>query len=140
MSDLEDVEEIRQLFARYCHAGDSGACDTFAECFTEDALVDANGLLSVGREAIRKTCESYRHVNAAAPMRHITANIVISVSGDDAEANSYFLLLAAGEQPGLLRTGSYRDRLRRGDGRWYLSERIATSDGGPVISLDVPEE
>jgi hypothetical protein len=65
-------------------------------------------------------------------MRHVTVNMVIRVNGDEAQANSYFLLLAAGDQPGILRTGTYRDRLRRVAGRWYLSERIAQSDGGAL--------
>jgi uncharacterized protein (TIGR02246 family) len=134
MSELEDHEEIRQLYARYCHAGDSGDCDAFAACFTENAVVDANGSVSTGREAIRKTCESYRPVYATTPMRHVIANSVIQVNGDEAQADSYFLLLASGEHPGILRTGTYCDQLRRVDGRWYLSERIARSDGGPLTA------
>jgi uncharacterized protein (TIGR02246 family) len=140
MSELEDFEEIRQLFARYCQSGDSGDCSTFAECFTEDAVVDANGVLSTGRDAIRKTCEAYRQINATTPMRHVTANILISVNGDEAQASSYFLLLAAGDQPSVLRTGTYSDRLRRVGGRWRLSQRVARSDGSPLITLDTPNE
>jgi len=134
MSTLEDSEDIRQLYARYCLAGDSGACEVFAQCFTEDAVVDANGHLSTGREAIRKSCEAYRPVYAANPMRHVVTNILIDVDGDEARADSYFLLLAADEHPGVLRTGIYRDRLRRVDGSWYLSEHIVRSDGGPLTT------
>jgi ketosteroid isomerase-like protein len=137
---LADLEEIRQLYARYCQAGDSGDCDTLAECFTEDAVLDSNGVLSSGRDEIRRSCESYGHVSASTPMRHVTVNILISVDGDEAQASSYFLLLAAGEQPGVLRTGTYNDRLRHVGGHWCLSERVARSDGGPLISLDVADE
>jgi hypothetical protein len=42
------------------------------------------------------------------------------------------LLLAAGEHPDVRRTGTCGDRLRRAAGHWYLSERIAQSDGGPL--------
>ena len=139
MRELVDLEEIRQLYARYCHTGDSGDCDTFAQCFTEDAVVDSNGSLSKGRDAIRTTCESYLHVNAATPMRHVTVNILVSVNGDEAQASSYFLLLATGAEPGVVRTGTYNDRLRRAEGRWCRSERVARSDGGALISLDVPD-
>jgi uncharacterized protein (TIGR02246 family) len=138
--ELADLEEIRQLYARSCQAGDSGNCDTFAECFTEDAVVDSNGVLSTGRDAIRTSCESYGHMSAATPMRHVTVNILISVNGDEAQASAYFLLVAAGDQPGVLRTGTYNDRLRRVGGRWCFSERVARSDGGPLISLDVADE
>jgi len=139
MSKLEDAEEIRQLYARYCHAGDSGDCDAFAQCFTEDAVTDANGDVFKGREAIRKTCEAYRPVYATTPMRHVIANILISVEGDEAEATSYYLLLRADNEPGLLRTGTYRDRLRRVDGSWYLSEHVARSDGGRLTAPSTDE-
>jgi uncharacterized protein (TIGR02246 family) len=140
MSELQDLEEIRQLLARYCHAADSGDCDSFVECFTEDAVVDGNGVVNTGHEAIRKSCEAYSSITAATPMRHVTVNIVIKVDGDEARSDSYYLLLAAGEQPAVLRTGTYRDRLRRVTGRWCISERIALSDGGALLSLAVPDE
>jgi uncharacterized protein (TIGR02246 family) len=134
MSGLEDAEQIRQLYAKYCHAGDSGDCNAFAQCFTEDAVVDANGHLSTGRAAIRESCEAYRPVYAATPMRHVVTNILIDVDGDEAQADSYFLLLAATEHPGVLRTGTYRDRLRRVDGHWFLSTHIIRSDGGALTA------
>ena len=134
MSEVEDHEEIRQLLARYCHLGDSLDSGAFAECFTEDGVVDANGARSVGRQAIRDACEAYRPVYAATPMRHVTTNVLIEVNDDEAQSSSYVVLLAAGEQPGVIGTGTYRDRLRRVGGRWLFSERVIVSDGGPRTS------
>src|SRR5262249_28676808 len=111
MSELEDHEEIRQLLARYCHTVDAGDADGFADCFSEDGVFDANGDLIEGREAIRKWCQGYRP--RVTPLRHVTANPLITVNGDEAEASSYLFLLTPREQRGVLTTGTYRDRLRR---------------------------
>jgi uncharacterized protein (TIGR02246 family) len=134
MSTLDDVEEIRQLLARYCHLGDSLHSHAFAECFTDDAVVDNNGVRIVGRDAIRETVEAYRPVYAATPLRHVSTNVLIEVNGDEATSSSYYMLLATGAEPRVLRIGTYRDRLRRVDGGWLFSERVATSDGGPAIA------
>jgi uncharacterized protein (TIGR02246 family) len=135
VSELEDVEEIRQLLARYCHYGDSLDSGAFAECFTEDAVLDAQGVRSAGREQIRQRVEAYRPIYVERPLRHVTANIVIDVDGDEARAASYIVLFAAGAQPSVLGTGTYHDRLRRVGGRWFFSERVATPDGEPSTPL-----
>jgi ketosteroid isomerase-like protein len=132
MSHVEDIEEIRQLLARYGHLGDSLDASALVECFTEDCVVDANGVRYVGHDGIRESLEAYRPIYAVTPLRHVTVNVVIDVNGDEAEANSYFMLIATGTAPSVWRMGTYRDRLRRVDGRWLLRERVATSDGGPA--------
>jgi uncharacterized protein (TIGR02246 family) len=129
-----DVEEIRQLLARYCHAGDSLDSDAFADCFTDDAVIIANGVRSVGQDAVRASVEAMRPVYAATPLRHVTVNIVIDIDGDEAQASSYYMLFLTGADPRVLAIGTYRDRLRRVDGRWRLSERVATSDGGSALA------
>jgi uncharacterized protein (TIGR02246 family) len=139
MATLDDVEEIRQLLARYCHLGDSLDSGGLAQCFTNDAVIDANGVRTVGRDAIRESVEAYRPVYAATPLRHVTTNVLVEVNGDEAQSTSYYMLLATGAEPRVLRIGTYRDQLRRVDGRWLLSERVATSDGGPATAPAVRE-
>jgi uncharacterized protein (TIGR02246 family) len=139
MSGLDDVEEIRQLLARYCHLGDSLDTNALAECFTDDAVMDANGVRTVGRDAIREAAEAYRPVYAATPLRHVTTNILIETDGDEAQSSSYYMLLATGAQPRVLRIGTYHDRLRRVAGRWLFSERVAMSDGGPATAPPAQE-
>jgi hypothetical protein len=76
-------------------------------------VVVANGVRSVGREAVRESVEAYRPIYAATPLRHVTVNVVIEVNGEQAEANSYFMLIATGPAPSVWRIGTYRDQLRR---------------------------
>src|SRR5262249_11278521 len=123
MSGVEDLEEIRQLFARYCHGADSD-CEMFASCFTDDAVLEVGGVRTQGRDAIRQRCQAH----AATSERHVTLNPLITLDGDHAEARSYFALLAGGEQRGVIRTGIFRDRLQKVQGRWLLSERTLVFD------------
>jgi len=73
-------------------------------------------------------------------LRHVTTNILIETNGDKAQSSSYFMLLVTGAEPRVLRIGIYHDRLRRVEGRWLFSERVATSDGGPATTPSEPKK
>ena len=60
MSYAADRAEIRDLMARYLFAMDYHDADGYAECFTEDGVLDyAMGQLH-GREAIRAEALAFR--------------------------------------------------------------------------------
>jgi uncharacterized protein (TIGR02246 family) len=129
MSKIEDVDEIRQLIARYSHLVDSLQIEPWVECFTEDGVLDlGDGNRTEGRDALRALGAGLTGVYEAMPMRHVVVNVMVDVDGDAATSQSYLLIVTTGEQPTIMTTGVYRDRLRRADGKWSFVERVMDAD------------
>jgi uncharacterized protein (TIGR02246 family) len=125
-------EAIRDVIARYNHAGDHGRLDALAACFTADGVMDLEGVPPLaGREAIRSHLEGVVRDLAArtarATLRHHVSSVLIELTGADAAAaSSYF---AAYTEIGLDHWGRYQDRLARAGGAWLLAHRKVRVDG-----------
>jgi uncharacterized protein (TIGR02246 family) len=121
---LEDIEEIRQLKARYAAACDDNYnADAIAALFTEDALWDGGSLGKAdGREAIRKFFSRAAEFFPFAI--HNVMNPIIEVEGDRATAQWYLLqpaTMAKGNQAVWL-AAVYHDEYVRHDGRWMFKK------------------
>ena len=125
----QDCEEIRQLIARYCHYVDSVQAKEVVGLFSSDAVLDMAGTKTQGAEAIEAFYEGLRGLYETSPMLHHVTNIVIDVDGDDAESQSYIMVVNPGNPGTIAMTGRYEDRFRRIDGRWRFVERRMTPDG-----------
>lgn len=136
-------EEIRQLIARYNHAGDRGRLDELVACFTEDGVMELPDVAPLqGRAAIRAHLEGVVADLAArtsrATLRHHVASLWIERVGErEAHARAYFSVYT---EIGLDHWGGYRDRLRREDGRWLLAHRRVRVDGAVRGSRMVKED
>jgi uncharacterized protein (TIGR02246 family) len=125
-------EAIRDVIARYNHAGDHGRLDALVACFTADGVMDLEGVPPLrGREAIRRHLEGVERDLAAhtarATLRHHVSSLLIELTGvDAANASSYF---ATYTEIGLDHWGRYQDRLVRLDGAWLVSHRRVRVDG-----------
>ena len=145
MGDLEDIEAIRQLVARYCHLADSVDVEPWLDCWTDDGVFDFGGSRTVGRDELRALCEGSEAIYAVTPLRHVVTNVVIDVDGDTATSSSYVQLFVVGQPPTIMSTARYYDRLRRVDGRWRFSERIvragrrAPDAGRSRVAVDGPQ-
>lgn len=140
---LEDHQAILDTLTRYAWKIDHGQDEEWLDCFTEDGSLDiryrqggslvrpvegrvhATGVRHTGRDQLA----AFKAVHTKSPDRwhkHIIADPVIEIDGDDATAGCY--LLRVDETDGALhiRTfGQYRDNLVRGeDGRWRFAERV----------------
>jgi ketosteroid isomerase-like protein len=125
-SALEEKEAIRDLMSAYCFYVDNGEFDKLAGLFTEDAIFEAGpfGRLQ-GRRAI------YDFINAQVPRpgegparKHCTLNHVIRLSGSEARADSYVVVLrecSAGIMASL--AGRYEDILVKQAGEWRFKVR-----------------
>lgn len=129
---FDDERAIVAALYRYGDALDHGDRDEFIDCFTADAeyvvrmRIDAsNDFGYEGHEQLRGYFDSHTHTPAAFH-KHVTVNPLITVDGDAADAQSYFLRvdsLAAGPAV-VLAAGRYIDRFERGvDGRWRIRSR-----------------
>jgi 3-phenylpropionate/cinnamic acid dioxygenase small subunit len=114
MGDLEDREQIRELYARYCFYVDEGQPGGFAAQFVDDGILWLSDRGSyVGRDEIEA------HVGRRSGKTfHLIHNVAIDrIEGDVAYAHAYFQLLDP-ETAATVAYGTYDDALRRVDGTW----------------------
>ncbi len=114
MSELEDREEIRDMYSRYCFYVDVGRADLFARSFTEDGVLWLSDRGSYrGREEIEA------HVaRRSGKTFHLIHNITIDrVEGEVAVSHAYFQLLSP-QDASCVAYGTYDDLLRRTADGW----------------------
>lgn len=147
---VEDRVEIEQVLMRYAAAYNTGDADTYVSLFTPDAVFELRRDIGEppfigpfkGRDAIRKQWfPDVQAGNATAagkfgPMRHVTTNYEIEVSGDTATVRAFFIEVVSnganippGSNPPTIHAmGRYEDELVRRDGRWLFSKRVVVTD------------
>jgi len=126
---LADIEEIKQLKARYAAACDDNYdADAIAELFTEDAVWDGGQFgKAEGRENIRAF---FRRASAIFPFAiHNLMNPRIEVAGDRATAQ-WHLLQPATRPPteAVWLSAIYHDEYVRRDGKWMFKHLRVTSN------------
>jgi ketosteroid isomerase-like protein len=127
---LEDERAILRLLHSYGHYLDYGLADAWVDCFTEDGVFEVQratppGGLYRGRDELRGFVAAHTH----APdkwHKHVVVDPIITVHGDSAEVESYFMRLDRIDDLPQVRTfGRYRDSVRRtAEGRWRLAHRV----------------
>ncbi|MGD9797342.1 MAG: nuclear transport factor 2 family protein [Acidimicrobiia bacterium] len=118
----EDRELVRELLARYNHAIDGRLVDEWVGLFTDDGVFDAGGRVLKGADELRGFAE-----NLGLAGRHVVANEVIDLQGDEGTVKAYVLVFA-GSPPAVAVMGAYEDEVRRVDGRWRFARRTFTPD------------
>ena len=126
-----DRVEILDLIARYNHAIDRSDGPAWAATFVEDGLFEGSAGVPVrGRRALEEFAASGHSRRGA--VRHLTDNVLIDGDGDRATLTAYLAMFRVGSGlPELVRTGVYRDTLRRVDGRWKFAHRKFHIDVAP---------
>jgi hypothetical protein len=134
-SYASDRAEIADLMARYLFAMDYMDADSYAECFTEDGVLDYAGGVSEGREAIRAEARVFKEAIARiftdeqgnpATLRHLVQHKAIRVEGDRAWNTGLWWEMTNGGPGGSLKAqsfGTYEDELARVHGRWLFKRR-----------------
>jgi ketosteroid isomerase-like protein len=137
-------ESVRDVIARYNAYGDSGRMKELLALFAEDALMDMDGQVFEGRQAIRdgfiaagSDFVAYsKKTNAPRDLpvlRHYTATHVIdATSPTSAAASSYFLTFL---HHGPDHWGSYHDEFREIDGQWQITRRRVAVEGATKGSM-----
>jgi len=137
LEELCAREAIRDLLARYNHAGDRGRLDELVRCFAEDGVMELDDVAPLaGRAAIeahlRGVAERLAAGTRRATLRHHVSSVRITITdAEHAEAWSYFSVFT---EIGLDHWGRYADRLvRRGD-MWLFALRRVRVDGAAAGS------
>ncbi len=118
----EDRDAIRDLYARYGHAIDSGAAEQWADLFTGDAEFGTGlGDPLAGREGLVAFAASL----PPGSLHHMTTDLAIDVDGDRATVQSSVLVTSKGT---VVVAGRSVDDLQRVDGQWRIARRMFTAD------------
>ncbi|HSW37986.1 MAG TPA: nuclear transport factor 2 family protein [Acidobacteriota bacterium] len=133
---LLDRIQIEDLLIRYYAGLSSGSGHDLAAFFTVDAILDVNGMISEGRDAIEKLYAGLGEggtVGQSGKMHMLLNNPVIHIKGDTAKA----WLIWTGVMndnvrmaPRLLEQGREYTELVKLKGRWFIKKRYITADSG----------
>jgi uncharacterized protein (TIGR02246 family) len=143
----DDKLAIRELLERYMRYNDDGALDRVGALFAEDGIYLVSGNVLRGRDEIREFLgrsgaftdgrpqwtepgELYKQPRSV----HVSSNPIIDVEGDEATAESDFVVINrdAEGHAHISLVGRYRDRLQRQpDGHWLIAKRIGVSVARP---------
>jgi hypothetical protein len=129
VQELEDIEAIKTLKARYCLYVDSGEPDKVAALFIEQAVWDG-GVIGryEGREAIRTFMRNLPHLLSFA--LHYVMNPLIEVHGARASGQWYLLepcTMVASNQA-VWGTARYEDRYVKVGREWQFQEVTLVPD------------
>lgn len=139
LQQLSDLEDIRQLKARYFRCIDTGNHSELATCFTENVAIDLRGggyrLQVNGREDMVEFIASSFHSDVIA-MHHGHTSEIRFTGPDSAEGTWYledrFIDFVRGED--CYGTSLYHDRYRRTADGW----QVEFSEYDRVIELVTP--
>jgi hypothetical protein len=116
---------IAETLATCAQAGDARKADAYAQCFTEDGILDL-GERIVGREAIRRWMSAPSVIpqpKGSSPgfvSHHLTTCHIELTSAHAAKVRTYWLVITA---IGLDHSGYYDDRFLEVDCVWLIAYR-----------------
>ncbi|MBE3011811.1 nuclear transport factor 2 family protein [Microbispora sp. NEAU-D428] len=131
---LEDEREVTRLILSYGPLVDSGSADAVAGLWDADGVYDVDELLMRGRAQIAAMVRSDAHQGwIAGGCAHFVGPPHVTVTGDDATAVSYSLMVTHGDGGFALRRATANHwTLHRADSGWRIVTRTArVLDGRP---------
>ncbi len=125
MSEIEEREEIRELYVRYALTIDEDRREEWVACFTDDGVFESPRLgRYAGREELLRFTRVYKEFQAGAQVRHMVNNISVQIEGDRATGTCYLTYYhTKGGKSELAAVGGYHDRLRKVGGKWLFEHR-----------------
>lgn len=137
---LADRIAVEDTLTRYFqHFESSAATAAFVEYYTDDAVLDVNGLVATGRAGIA-AMYAYLSQIKEAPMKQgvyrvIISNPLIEVNGAEATATVMWTgIVNNGEvspRPTLVSNGLEHDLLVKRDGKWLIKKRVVITESPP---------
>ena len=133
----EDRIAVEDVMARYVWAVDSLDPEGYVAVFTEDAIIDSNGIISKGHEEIRKIVTSLiqrRDDNKAKGLRtsnlyHVISNVRITFPKPGEALHQSYWQTVRRDTDGKMSAaamGRSEDRLIRRNGKWLIQSRRLT--------------
>ena len=137
LGTYEDRIAVEDVMARYVWTVDSLDADGYVAVFSEDAVIDSNGSISKGHEAIRKIVTSLiqrRDDNKAkglptANLYHVISNVRISFPKPGEALHQSYWQTVRRDKSGTMTAaamGRSEDRLIKRNGKWLIQSRKLT--------------
>ena len=143
-----DITQIKQTLARYCHLVDQGQPAAVAALFSEDAVLapkyDGDYEVS-GRPAIQGWYEYYEanFKSGIRHLKHLIHSIAIDLDGDGASGSCYLTAYMISKADGLAyqAQGTYVDRYAKSNEQWLFKRReiyveFVTACGTPIEHME----
>jgi len=129
---VSDADAIRNLLGTYCELMDAADWPAVGALFAHAELAGPDGaVIASGAAAVQAMYERGTKLYDGSPRtRHVTANSVIDVDGDDATARSSYVVFQAVDLLALqpIITGRYRDQFVRDGATWRFARRQFFAD------------
>lgn len=139
-SELLDKQQITEVLYRYCRGIDRNDVALALAVFHPDAMDNHTGTPIPIAEVARRLRSPERGVLKA--VTHTLSNILISLEGDVAHSEAYFLashrLTHEGRDMDWVVSGRYLDRFERRDRAWRISVRRAVFDWDRLEEVRLP--
>lgn len=136
LSTLIDRAQIEDMLVDYYEALSAGSTH-FDSYYTDDAVVDVNGIVKQGKGPID---DLYKTIPKSKGTVHVLlTNPKIVIDGDSATADVIWTEVYSethGALPQIVEQGREHDELVKRAGRWYLKKRVVTNDGGLPAALE----
>ena len=127
MSQLtDDKVEIIELTNRYANAMDDDDLDTWLSTWAKNGLWEGGVGRFQGKEELSKLFETLGP--RIKGKRHVMTNNVITLFSVTAEQTCYLLVFEAEEEPKLIATAVYKDKLEKIRGAWKFVHRSIKMD------------
>jgi SnoaL-like protein len=142
---LLDRIQIQDFLTRYYYDLSVGKAHELAEYFTEDAVLDVDGMVAKGHTEIAKLYQRPEGAEAPAAKAQyrrghmLLTNPIINVEGNIATAHLIWTGVmneGVGKPPSLYEEGREYSELRKVKGRWLISKRYISSDSGLPDKFD----
>lgn len=136
---LLDRIQIEDLISNYYWDMTSSGRHELSEYYVEDAVLDVNGIIYKGREAIQSAYAQSEGEASRGKVHMLLNNPRIRVNGDTATAETIWTGVISETvrvPPRLFEQGREYDDLVKKDGRWYFVKRVITSDAGLTETYD----
>jgi ketosteroid isomerase-like protein len=144
LTEVHDRQAIEKLLLDYYSHLGSGSGKGFGAFFTEDAVLDINGIILKGHAEIQKIYDDSSagkekkelpweqlHVD----YMHVT-NMNITVNGDTATARMFWTGIVSdhvNKPPQFEEMGREYDLLVKRDGKWLIQKRVIIADAGMPV-------
>jgi ketosteroid isomerase-like protein len=145
MKTLLDRIQIQDFLTRYYYDLSVGHAHALSEYFTEDAVLDVDGVVAKGHAEIAKLYQ--RPEGAASPaaktgyrrQNMMLTNPIINIEGDVATAHLLWTGVmneGVGKAPSLSEQGREYTELKKVKGKWLITHRYISSDSGLPDKFD----
>lgn len=131
LQEMLDHHEIRKTLSDYCEGSDRCDKELMGSVYAQDSWDDHGQIKAPGAEYTEKM--SAQIASTTKVMYHLLGQSAITVNGDEAGAETYFLAASqAVADDGTITTnqlgGRFVDKFVREDGRWKIRHRVAVGD------------